>query len=857
MSAMFFDWLATEGSMVLAWWALVSLAGIAVLPLCWRLLSALPDKGYTLARGVGLLLVGFVFWLLASLGFLRNTAGSMIFAWGLVFALSLFIYLRWRIENMQWRDYWRENRWLMLATEILFFALFFGWSIFRAYQNDTATTEKPMELAFISGIMRSETFPPLDPWMSGYAISYYYFGYVMSAMLSTLSGVGSAIGFSLTNALLFALSGLMAFGVTVNLVRAYMRQTQIAHCMGRAIITGILALVFVTLIGNFQLPLIEAPYQSRSMSAEYFEFWGTQARSSFGDGNPYQQVNDAYTVPAPSNMSYWWWFRASRVLTDYNLDGTVFGGAQPIDEFPQFSFILGDNHPHVLALPFAILMLGLALNLLLKDRAPNRLEIAFYGIAIGGLIFLNTWDGPIYLIALVGAEALRRLIAHQGRLMLEDWLRLVLFGLQLLLIAVVAYLPFFIGFRSQASGILPNIIHPTLFRRYFIMFGPLLLLFVPYLLLEARRGQALQRLNWRLGFMVGLALTLVLVSMMVVMMIRSTFVPSLQAVVQGFVQQYGGWEAVLPLVLQRRVEYGLTGLLLLLTIILVVARLFPRRLKRRDDESLNQENTPAYVPATGFVLLLIGIGATLTFVPEFVYLRDNFGSRINTVFKFYYQAWLAFSLVSAFAVYRILLHPATTRASLARFGRGAYAVIFVVVLVAGLMYPVYGIYHRAMIETGRADTPPERRTALTLDGAQRMISQDEYAAVMCLNDVVGQDVTGIVVAEASEQAYNPTYGRVGTITGIPILLGWPNHQRQWRGATYGSVAGTRQQDLERLYNDMRWESAQEIITRYGIDYIVFGQTERTQYEPLGEEKFQENLELICDFGNAHIYRVPS
>ena len=43
---------------------------------------------------------------------------------------------------------------------------------------------------------------------------------------------------------------------------------------------------------------------------------------------------------------------------------------------------------------------------------------------------------------------------------------------------------------------------------------------------------------------------------------------------------------------------------------------------------------------TTFVLCLVAIGSLLTFMPEFAYLRDNFGYRMNTVFKFYYQSWL-------------------------------------------------------------------------------------------------------------------------------------------------------------------------------------------------------------------------
>jgi hypothetical protein len=105
----FFDWIAREGGIVLSWWALVTLAGWAIFPLLVRLLPGLPDRGYTLARAAGLLLVGFVFWLLACLGLLRNTPGGIILSWGIVLVLSLFMFFRNR-EAFEWRAWWRENR---------------------------------------------------------------------------------------------------------------------------------------------------------------------------------------------------------------------------------------------------------------------------------------------------------------------------------------------------------------------------------------------------------------------------------------------------------------------------------------------------------------------------------------------------------------------------------------------------------------------------------------------------------------------------------------------------------------------------------------------------------------------------
>ena len=111
-------------------------------------------------------------------------------------------------------------------------------------------------------------------------------------------------------------------------------------------------------------------------------------------------------------------------------------GVQPIDEFPFFSFLLGDNHPHVLALPFVLLAIGLAFNLLLRQMNKARecinnwkrwfrtssleqwwnpvafaldndwLLFIFSALILGALGFLNTWDLPIYLGLVVLAYGL-------------------------------------------------------------------------------------------------------------------------------------------------------------------------------------------------------------------------------------------------------------------------------------------------------------------------------------------------------------------------------------------------------------------------------------------------------------------
>src|SRR6185503_5629758 len=57
---------------------------------------------------------------------------------------------------------------------------------------------------------------------------------------------------------------------------------------------------------------------------------------------------------------------------------------------------------------------------------------------------------------------------------------------------------------------------------------------------------------------------------------------------------------------------------------------------------------------SAFVFLMIALGALLILGPEFLYLRDNFGYRINTIFKFYYQAWIVLSIAAAYCMILLL-----------------------------------------------------------------------------------------------------------------------------------------------------------------------------------------------------------
>ena len=292
---------------------------------------------------------------------------------------------------------------------------------------------------------------------------------------------------------------------------------------------------------------------------------------------------------------------------------------------------------------------------------------------------------------------------------------------------------------------------------------------------------------------------------------------------------------------QRTPPYKLAG-----AVLLIVGRLFARPPDVRDlpeDAPLEQRRVIAYPAATGFALLLAGVGVVLTLIPEFIYLRDNFGTRMNTIFKFYYQAWVMFSVAGAYAVYSML---ADVRLPLpAPAIRAVLTAVVALVLLTGSVYGVIGYSQWVLVSSSPVQ--------YTLDGVTTTVASADLEALTCLNELVGQQQ--VVVAEAVGGSYDWGYGRVATLTGIPIVINWPGHQSQWRGPTYGESVGSRVQDVEALYTDLRWSTALETIERYGIDYIFYGLNERNKYGGAGEEKFADNLQVVCDRGGSRFYQV--
>ena len=180
-------------------------------------------------------------------------------------------------------------------------------ALLTAFAPDVWNTEKPMDAMLMTAIQASDSFPPQDAWMAGETVNYYYLGHLLLALPAHALSLEPSVAYNLAVAGLFALSASAVFTLAGTLWAAALARG--VRAAGGPVGAGLAAVAL--------LPRARQPRGRARVAA------GRRAR------------------PAATTGS-----RVSRVIPD------------TINEFPSFSFTLGDLHAHVLAIPFTLLALG-------------------------------------------------------------------------------------------------------------------------------------------------------------------------------------------------------------------------------------------------------------------------------------------------------------------------------------------------------------------------------------------------------------------------------------------------------------------------------------------------------------------
>ena len=332
---------------IIKWWLVLELIGFVALPLTTWIFGNLKDNGIALTKIMGLLFVTYFSWVLTRLGFNYGTV---------IAGLSVLIVLTISLLIISFKGYHFDKK-ALVRTEVLFTSAFLVFVIIRAYNPDISWTggEKLMDMSFINTILRSTSFPPVDPWLSGEPMQYYYFGYLVAANLIKLSNVLPSIGFNLGVATMFALSATAAYGIGKDLV-------------SNNRVFALIIMAFVVIFGN---PAGFIQLLVTLFVPKYYSVFN---------------IPQGDVLARLSAYNYW---PTSRVIPN------------TINEFPYFSFIQADLHAHMIAIAFQLLMIALLLNLLRGGKEYNIPLLAVITLLLGFMFPLNSWDYPTYAIFFV------------------------------------------------------------------------------------------------------------------------------------------------------------------------------------------------------------------------------------------------------------------------------------------------------------------------------------------------------------------------------------------------------------------------------------------------------------------------
>ncbi len=817
---------------VLIWLAVLEVVTWTALPLTCSLFPAFLDRGYTLAKTLGLLLLAYGAWLGVNLGLWSYSRLALLLALLLLALVS-------GLSGRGWREFLRRRWREVLIYEGVFLAAFVFFLLLRLVNPDlwhpVRGGEKPMEFGFLNAILRSPTMPPYDPFFSGGYINYYYYGLFLVSTLVKLTGIAPSIAFNLIVPTLFALTFAGAFGVVYNLTgrRRY----------------GLAGGFFVAVAGNLAAV---GPIRGVGGLSDVFSALDQLAPSQVqGDLLRLLAGLGRWLTGATLPLRTDWFWDASRVHGPYETS---------ITEFPFFSFLFADLHPHLIGIPCAILVIALVLSLIqAAGRKPQAkyMRYAIISLGLGSLLVINSWDFPVYVLVVGGGLVLRRFLVERAysRGLVDTLGGVMGIAIKAALLAgggVIFYLPFFTYFKTFVKGF-GRVRYPTEVGYYVGMFGFFLFVLVSCLVLKTYDRFKHKGTKESGGEQNGAEVE------------ADANLPK-----PGFGGLFRGgrwlWAAfvLLPLLVliivplfygalnfRQLATFVLIGDILLLTIVCLLEKVG--------------------TPQERFTLLLGLVGLAVSLGVEVIYVRDHLSGgdayRMNTVFKFYVQVWVLLAIAAAASLNFIRrrlaqgykgdkgsLPPAQGRSALAAFWWNC----FVILLLAASVYPVFATQARLR------DRFPRHPPVGTLDGVaymsladydwegHRIFLEPDYKAIRWLLE----NVRGTpVVLQAGHEFYRANGTRIAYNTGFPTVLSYLHENEQ----RYPQQVSQRHTDVENIYNNPDAEAVLPLLVRYDVSYIYVGPFERAVYQPEGLTKFDSMLEshlrLVYDEEGVRIYHL--
>lgn len=425
--------------LILIWWLVVFFLSCLSLPFIFLIFKNFWDKGYLFAKIFSISVLTYSIFVLSFIKLLPFNNFSLLL---ILFGFLLFncFYL---IRKKRYKDFFsvlKNNYKIFIFEEFLFWLILVGWSFVRGFAPDIEGLEKFMDWGFVNSALRSQFLPPKDMWFSGEIINYYYFGHLMFAVLTRLSGIASSITYNLSIATVCALTFTSGFSLVSNFIFIFFKKK---FNLIFIVLPALISAILLTFGGN-----LHTVYRLTKNG-----------------------INQESILKASQN---YWYPDATRFI-GYDPDTTD----KTIHEFPVYSFVVADLHGHMNDIPIIIFFMAFLFAISLETFSFLNISlIVFSGFFLSLAYMTNAWDFAIY--GLLFAFFFFFSLLKQNKFKIAFFSTL-LNGFLIILSWFIFNLPFSINFIPMTDGFRLSDMHSP-FYQLFILYGGFWSICLPFVI---------------------------------------------------------------------------------------------------------------------------------------------------------------------------------------------------------------------------------------------------------------------------------------------------------------------------------------------------------------------------------------
>ena len=837
---------SSEALYVLLWYAILFIFALVMLPVAFKIFASFGSGGFMASRVMGLVTVSLVVWTLSYMKIFRFNYVFVLIAIVLVAFLCYFPKsLRAALIKKLEEPYLIER---IVIEETVFAIVLVILCYFKGFTPAINGEEKFMDYAFIMSMLRNSELPARDMWLSGYPINYYYFGQFIWAMVIKLSCIKPSIAYNISLCSTIAISFGMCFSFGKILIEgAQMNGYHKNRLTGY--ITGLLAGLSTIFFGN-----------SHSF------FYDTN-----GGGNGLLKFLGDMGLEVGDTDNFW--YPDSTRYIGWNPQITTNGGDMTIEEFPFYSFLIGDLHAHVISMMTVLLIAMIMFALVISSKTPQATikhldikngrfpkdeykvlltpHLVIAAVLLGVSQMTNYWDFLIYFIfcsmALLVANTRKTdkfstvpsAVIFAGNIIAILAVYL-LFGNNVLAHVAVQAIVLIISYIL--AGMFPSALSRTSFGMSFL-FVVSHIVAMPFNLNFDMISNALGKVKNRSSLFQILILWFTHFIICITFIVITIIFKNIQAGSSGRKQKKTGKAAVA-------------------------------------DDGLNRMNPVASFISDRnivdvFICGMIFVALLLIIAPEIFYVRDIYTAgylRANTMFKFCFAAFIMLSVAMSYAVMRLFW--IVTK-------KGTYSLTCLIlawVFIALMFIPAH--YTGTALTQRCGEIKKENYQGLDgvayidyyssdfsyIEGEGNLISYRD-----CI-DWFNQNVKGSpVICEGYGVSYKD-YNIVSAYTGLPTVIGWEGHEWLWRfkgvinkekdilesdpdNDVWKTYLFPRHADVDIIYMSEDVDEIKEVIDKYNIEYIVLGNIEYKIYDLDNTETLLKLCDVAFSSENLNVFKV--